>query len=184
MKKILALLAVALASAGIAFAQAPAKDAKKPDAMKEAPAKADAKKAAPMDINTAAPKELATLPDQGLTSYKLFMAYKGALMVDDETLYRTMEVAAKTGAPEKCVLDWVTAADRMRIKGVGSEYSELLRAAGVRTVNELRFRNPQKLASVMGEVNTRRKLVRVLPSVNTVARWIETAKKLPPLISY
>jgi dihydropyrimidinase len=43
-------------------------------------------------------EELASLPDQGITSYKLFMAYKGALMVDDETLYRTMEVAAKTGA--------------------------------------------------------------------------------------
>src|SRR5881227_3634921 len=43
-------------------------------------------------------EELATLPDQGVTSYKLFMAYKGALMVDDETLFRTMEVAADTGA--------------------------------------------------------------------------------------
>ena len=43
-------------------------------------------------------EELATLPDQGVTSYKLFMAYKGALMVDDETLFRTMEVAARTGA--------------------------------------------------------------------------------------
>jgi dihydropyrimidinase len=43
-------------------------------------------------------EELASLPDQGVTSYKLFMAYKGALMVDDETLFKTMEVAAKTGA--------------------------------------------------------------------------------------
>src|SRR5579872_268039 len=43
-------------------------------------------------------EELASLPDQGITSYKLFMAYKGALMVDDETLFRTMEVASKTGA--------------------------------------------------------------------------------------
>ncbi len=43
-------------------------------------------------------EELATLPDQGVTSYKLFMAYKGALMVDDETLFRTMQVAAQTGA--------------------------------------------------------------------------------------
>ena len=43
-------------------------------------------------------EELASLPEKGVTSYKLFMAYKGALMVDDETLYRTMEVAAKTGA--------------------------------------------------------------------------------------
>src|SRR5712691_9522398 len=43
-------------------------------------------------------EELASLPDQGVTSYKLFMAYKGALMVDDETLFRTMQVAADTGA--------------------------------------------------------------------------------------
>jgi dihydropyrimidinase len=43
-------------------------------------------------------EELASLPDQGVTSYKLFMAYKGALMVDDETLFRTMQVAAETGA--------------------------------------------------------------------------------------
>src|SRR6476619_4588137 len=43
-------------------------------------------------------EELASLPDEGITSYKLFMAYKGALMVDDETLFRTMQVAAETGA--------------------------------------------------------------------------------------
>src|SRR5215813_13438729 len=43
-------------------------------------------------------EELSGLPDQGITSYKLFMAYKGALMVDDQTLFRTMEVAAETGA--------------------------------------------------------------------------------------
>ncbi len=82
------------------------------------------------------------------------------------------------------MLDWVTAADRMRVKGVGWEYSELLRAAGVRTVNELRFRNPQKLASAMAEINKRRNLVRILPSVHTVARWIDDAKKLPPAIRY
>src|SRR5215467_2273468 len=43
-------------------------------------------------------EDLASLPDEGVTSYKLFMAYKGALMVDDETLFRTMEVASQTGA--------------------------------------------------------------------------------------
>jgi competence protein ComEA len=62
MKRIIALLAVTLASAGIAFAQAPAapaKDAKKPDAA------APAKKPALMDINSASPKELATLPGIG-----------------------------------------------------------------------------------------------------------------------
>jgi dihydropyrimidinase len=42
--------------------------------------------------------DLAKLPDEGVTSYKLFMAYKGAVMVDDDTLFRTMSVAAETGA--------------------------------------------------------------------------------------
>jgi dihydropyrimidinase len=43
-------------------------------------------------------EDLAKVPDEGVTSYKLFMAYKGAVMVDDETLFKTMEVAAETGA--------------------------------------------------------------------------------------
>ena len=42
--------------------------------------------------------DLSKLPDEGITSYKLFMAYKGAVMVDDDTLFRTMETAADTGA--------------------------------------------------------------------------------------
>src|SRR5262245_10950456 len=41
---------------------------------------------------------LARLPAEGVTSYKLFMAYKGAVMVDDETLFKTMQVAHDTGA--------------------------------------------------------------------------------------
>jgi dihydropyrimidinase len=43
-------------------------------------------------------EELASLPEQGVTSYKLFMAYKGVLQVDDETLFRAMQVAAGSGA--------------------------------------------------------------------------------------
>jgi predicted flap endonuclease-1-like 5' DNA nuclease len=101
-----------------------------------------------------------------------------------KTPKQRLKIALKTGTPEKSVLGWVTAADRMRVKGVGWEYAELLRAAGVRTVNELRYRNPQKLAESMADINTKRKLVRILPSVNTVARWIEDAKKLPPVIRY
>ena len=93
-------------------------------------------------------------------------------------------LATKTGIDPKRILRWANMADRMRVKGVGWEYAELLRAAGVRTVNELRFRNPQKLALAMADINAKRKLVRLLPSVNTVTRWIETAKKLPPVICY
>ena len=76
------------------------------DALSEWRAKADGKQIIDMGYHMAVTdlkeggslEELASLPDQGVTSYKLFMAYKGALMVDDETLFKTMEVAAETGA--------------------------------------------------------------------------------------
>lgn len=106
------------------------------------------------------------------------------LLRSAKTPKQRLKIAAKIGAPEKNVLDWVTAADRMRIKGVGWEYAELLCAAGVRTVNELRFRNAGRLTAAMAEANSRLKLVRVLPSEATVARWIEAAKTLPPVIRY
>jgi predicted flap endonuclease-1-like 5' DNA nuclease len=101
-----------------------------------------------------------------------------------KTPKQRLKIAEKIGTDDKRVLDWVTAADRMRVKGVGWEYAELLRAAGVKTANELKFRNPQKLVDQMTEANSRRKLVRLLPSVTMVRRWIENARKLQPIIRY
>ena len=101
-----------------------------------------------------------------------------------KTPRQRLRIASKAGVGAKDVLDWVTAADRMRIKGIGWEYAELLSAAGVKTVNELKFRNPQKLVERMTQANDRRKLVRLLPSVKLVQRWIESAQKLPPVIRY
>ncbi|MFY9692195.1 MAG: DUF4332 domain-containing protein [Xanthobacteraceae bacterium] len=106
------------------------------------------------------------------------------LLRSAKTPKQRLKLAQKIGTDEKHVLDWVTAADRMRIKGVGWEYAELLRVVGVRTANELRFRNPQRLALAMKDANGKRQLVRVLPSVNMVIRWIEDAKGLQPLIRY
>ncbi|MGO9703253.1 MAG: DUF4332 domain-containing protein [Xanthobacteraceae bacterium] len=106
------------------------------------------------------------------------------LLRSAKTPKQRLKIAEKVGIDDKHVLDWVTAADRMRVKGVGWEYSELLRAAGVKTVTELKYRNPQKLVDQMSDANTKRKLVQLLPSVTMVKRWIENAKKLPPLIRY
>ena len=48
----------------------------------------------------------------------------------------------------KKILKWVNMADLYRIKGVGSEYSELLEAAGVDTIKELRNRNVRKTCTL------------------------------------
>jgi len=94
------------------------------------------------------------------------------------------QLAERTGLEEKSILSWANMADRMRIKGVGEDYASLLQAAGVDTVKELKYRNPAKLAHAMAEANTKRKLVRVLPSDQAVVRWIEQAKRLPLKITY
>jgi predicted flap endonuclease-1-like 5' DNA nuclease len=93
-------------------------------------------------------------------------------------------LAGKTGIDEKRILNWANAADRMRIKGIGAEYSELLRAAGVDTVKELKYRNPAKLAEAMAAANAKNKHARVLPSPRAVERWVEQAKRIQLKITY
>jgi predicted flap endonuclease-1-like 5' DNA nuclease len=93
-------------------------------------------------------------------------------------------LSCKTGYDEAQILCWANLADRMRIKGIGEEYAELLRVAGVDTVKELKYRNPSNLAKAMAEANAKRKLVRLLPSEKMIESWIERAKKLPLKISY
>ncbi|MEZ5670476.1 MAG: DUF4332 domain-containing protein [Alphaproteobacteria bacterium] len=94
------------------------------------------------------------------------------------------EAAGATGFSEAQLLKWANMADLMRVRGVGEEYSELLEAAGVDTVKELRNRKAENLAARMGEVNAAKKLVRQLPSVKQVTRWVEHAKTLDPAISH
>ena len=90
----------------------------------------------------------------------------------------------KTGASESQLLKWANMADLMRISGVGSEFSELLEAAGVDTVKELSNRNAQNLAAKMAEVNEQKKLTRTVPSEKTVDDWVEQARSLDPLITH
>ena len=92
--------------------------------------------------------------------------------------------AESTGLSEGQILNWTNMADLMRISGVGSEYSELLKAAGVDTIKELRNRNAENLAAKMAEVNAASKLTRSVPSEKVVTGWVEKAKSLEPLITH
>lgn len=93
-------------------------------------------------------------------------------------------LAEKTELSTDRILEWVNRADLMRIKGVGSEYSDLLEAAGVDTVKELAMRRADNLQAKMVEVNEAKKLVRRVPTLNEVDAWVAEAKTLPPMVSY
>ena len=89
-----------------------------------------------------------------------------------------------TGIRHDLVLTWVNHADLFRVKGIGPQFSELLEAAGVDTVKELRNRNAANLAAKMLEVNEEKHLCRRTPVEMEVAKFIEIAKTLEPVVSY
>lgn len=96
------------------------------------------------------------------------------------------QIAETCGISPKLVLEWVNRADLMRVKGVSTQYSDLLEAAGVDTVKELRRRKAANLHAAMLEANSakRRRLVRQPPALTQVERWVEHAKELPAVVKY
>jgi predicted flap endonuclease-1-like 5' DNA nuclease len=107
-----------------------------------------------------------------------------ALLETGATPQGRKALAEKTGISDNLILEWVNRVDLYRIKGIGSEYSDLLEAAGVDTVVELAQRNAKHLFEKITEVNAAKKLVRKLPVESQVADWIAQAKKLPRKVQY
>jgi predicted RNA-binding protein with RPS1 domain len=94
------------------------------------------------------------------------------------------ELIEKTGISGSLILTWINHCDLFRINGVGSEYADLLEAAGVDTVVELAQRNAANLCEKLVAVNEEKNLVRKLPIQSDVEDWVEQAKDLPRIINY
>ncbi len=107
-----------------------------------------------------------------------------ALLDKGCTKWGRKEIAEKTGISETLILEWVNMADLFRIEGIGEEYSDLLEESGVDTVVELSRRVAENLHAKMKEVNEKKKLVKQLPALDTVKKWIEEAKALPKKVEY
>jgi predicted flap endonuclease-1-like 5' DNA nuclease len=107
-----------------------------------------------------------------------------ALLKTSATKKGRRALAASSDISETQILEWVNRADLMRVRGVGEEYSDLLEAAGVDTVKELRRRNPSNLLAMIIATNDKKRLVRRLPTEAMVRRWVEDAKDLPPIVSH
>jgi predicted flap endonuclease-1-like 5' DNA nuclease len=94
-------------------------------------------------------------------------------------------IAEATGIDGGKILEWVNHADLMRIKGVGSQYSDLLEAAGVDSPAELARRNAANLADAFQSVVAERPgIVRRVPTEAEIAGWIAEAKDLPKVVEH
>ncbi len=95
-----------------------------------------------------------------------------------------VKLAEESGIEEKRILTWVNLADLMRLNGVGKQFAELLEAAGVDSVKELRHRNAGNLAKAMAETNAEKKLTRAVPSESQIQKWIDSAKETEPAVTH
>jgi len=94
------------------------------------------------------------------------------------------DLAQATGVDEQLILKWANMCDLMRIRGVGEEFSELLEVAGVDTIKELAKRRPDNLRAAIVDANSKRKLVRQMPSVTQLEGWVKQAKEIAPVMTY
>jgi uncharacterized membrane protein HdeD (DUF308 family)/predicted flap endonuclease-1-like 5' DNA nuclease len=106
------------------------------------------------------------------------------LLREGSTPQGRSDIAKRSEISGLLILEWINHIDLYRIKGVGSEYADLLEESGVDTVMELGHRNAQNLFEKMSSINEVKQLVRKLPAQNQVEDWIEQAKVLPRVIQY
>ncbi|MFC5623608.1 DUF4332 domain-containing protein [Algoriphagus winogradskyi] len=93
-------------------------------------------------------------------------------------------IAEASGLDESKILVWVNMADLFRINGVASQFAELLKAAGVDTVKELRTRNAENLHAALVKTQEEKGLTRAVPAASKVADFIEQAKALEPMVTH
>lgn len=129
------------------------------------------------DIEGIGPAIAGKLQEAGIRSTE-------ALLERGGTVKGRKEVAVAIGIDQSQLLEWVNHADLYRIRGVGSEYSDLLEEAGADTIVELAQRNPTALHEALVKANEAKKLVRKLPTADQVAKWVQQAKSLPRMVEY
>jgi len=92
------------------------------------------------------------------------------------------QLRSQTGLPPQTILRWVQLADLMRVEGVGSDYSHLLRNAGITSVPMLAAQKPRPLLKKLTQTKEKQGGVRRLPYLEQVADWIQQASNLEPVV--
>jgi predicted flap endonuclease-1-like 5' DNA nuclease len=91
------------------------------------------------------------------------------------------QVAKEVGVSDEILLKWINRGDLLRVRGVGKQYSELLEAAGVISVNDLSTRSPSSLYRTLKVINNERNLVKRVPFAKTIRTWVYNARNLEPV---
>lgn len=129
------------------------------------------------DIEGIGPSQQTKLKTAGISSVEQLLEQGGSAK-------GRRELEEQTGIDSKKILRFVNHADLFRIVGIAGQFSELLEAAGVDTVNELKNRVPGNLHAKLIEVNEKKNLVNQVPGLSQIEDFVTQAKKLTPKVTY
>lgn len=91
------------------------------------------------------------------------------------------QIANAIGIDLGMLLKWATLAGLMRVKGISSQYAELLYNADIKTTGELVDGDAEEILKKVNEANIVKSVVKRQIGIGIVAKWIEEAKKLSGL---
>ena len=87
-------------------------------------------------------------------------------------------LAAATDTDPKALLHLVHRAELAHIRGIGDAYTQLLEAAGIKTLHDLAARCPEDLRDQFNRINGEQKLVGRVPALAMVNGWVMKAQRL------
>lgn len=128
-----------------------------------------------VDLTRIEPEYITALKSRGVHSTDSLLRHAATSRARDI-------LARQTGIPEPLISEWANMADLMRVNGLGESYCYLLRAAGVRRLEDLRQASADELFQAIEKVDNYDKWVGRLPSFRRVRSWIDVSRRIPTVI--
>lgn len=120
---------------------------------------------------------------KGLDPTILAKLEEAKIMTTEQLLHETATpqqrtaLAKRLGVDNAHMNDWINRADLMRLKGVGTEMSNLLEECGVDSCKELRHRKPATLAEKLKATNDEKHITHHAPTEAQVTEWVHEAEQ-------
>ncbi len=128
-----------------------------------------------VDLTRLAPEHISALKARGVHSTDSLLRHASSLRARNT-------LARQTGIPETLIAEWVNMADLMRVNGVGETYCYLLKAAGVRRLEDLRQAKADQLYRTIEKLDNYEEWVGRLPSFRRVRSWIDASRRIPSVL--
>jgi DNA polymerase/3'-5' exonuclease PolX len=129
-----------------------------------------------VDLTRLEPKYVSALKSRGVHS-------TDSLLRHAATARARGALSRQTGIPVDLIDEWVHMADLMRVNGLGESYCFLLKAAGVRRLEDLRRARADQLYRAIEGVDHYERWVGRLPSFRRVRSWIEASRRIPMVVN-